>query len=333
MPRSRRKVSVAAMAILLAGILSACQTSGEWFLEQKQVAEADNDVLFYAPGLAEGYRKFLTGRTASYDHLALASYGPKKGSFPVAEIILNEAMAGRHIQIIGGIEGYLKKWKRLEDVSNWQHQEKGFIENGLGSAEYLAASASDADCVVFRQYWKPSFYNGFNKWLFGYYCVERNGPIKLDPKAVLSNLGHREDAPISPPPGWAEQVVEAKQEVRTSLKEPVATNHLPLEVTWEGREGTLEGTLHVPVRKKSGQMTFRLENGMECKGEWTWFSGEYGKGMVTGSWAASCPSGDRATGFYNSEKPLTGYGKGFDTKGNKIIVRFGSKKDQLSLTN
>ena len=143
----RNMLAIAAAALLL----GACQTT-RLGGEMVEVKEADQPVIFSAPGLEGGYRSFKTGDPLGRNHeIVIASYGPKQGILPHAAVYLLGARGGMYFN---------SKQSVIKEMSSWTfHKDRTLDErydgravNALGAIEYSLFQSNDVSCLGFQQF-------------------------------------------------------------------------------------------------------------------------------------------------------------------------------------
>ncbi|MEQ9326393.1 MAG: hypothetical protein RJQ21_03760 [Rhodospirillales bacterium] len=184
--------------ILLAGmlaafLLSACQTARPTE-EMTVVPEADQPLIFTAPGLENATRRFRTGDPYGRNHeVVFATYAPARGNLPHASIIYIGARGGMH---------FTNKKSVMKDMSEgWNYHATrtlteisgGRAVNELGAAEYSVFTSDDASCVGFLQFFGDAQDDGYGTdQITGYYCAPEGVTLTdADARSILKRLGHR----------------------------------------------------------------------------------------------------------------------------------------------
>ena len=105
----RKAISQMLAVLGLAALIAGCAGDdlGTQFTE---ISEADSGLLFYGPGLAGGYRRFLTGRDEQHVKRTTGLYGPREGEFPRASMHFMEMPPGRHFTRIAKITDAIEAW-------------------------------------------------------------------------------------------------------------------------------------------------------------------------------------------------------------------------------
>lgn len=184
----RYMLAVAAAAFLL----GACQTT-QLGGEMIEVREAEQPVIFSAPGLEGGYRSFKTGDPLGRNHeLVIASYGPKQGILPHASVYLLGARAGMYFNSKQSVIKEMTTWHFHKDRT-LDERSDGRTVNALGAIEYSLFQSDDVSCLGFQQFFGAATDDGYGTTrITGYYCAP-DGITLTDSDAVsiVKRLGHR----------------------------------------------------------------------------------------------------------------------------------------------
>lgn len=179
--------------VAAAFLLGACQTT-QLGGEMAEVREAEQPIVFSAPGLEGGYRSFKSGDVRGRNHeVVIASYGPKQGTLPHASIYLLGARGGMHFTNKKSVMSTIPSWsfhkdRKLNEISG------GRAVNALGAIEYSLFDSGGVSCLGFQQYFGKVTDAGYGTdWFNGYYCVPDGITLTdADAKSILKRLGHRE---------------------------------------------------------------------------------------------------------------------------------------------
>lgn len=153
--------------------LAACAAE-ELGPEFSEISESESVLVFTAPGLENGYRKFLYGQGRHFLEITYATYGPPKGSFPHANIQLIETPPDRHFTRISPPSEAIEDWDLFKGKTITKGP-GGRAVNGIGSYRYLAFTADDLACVVWKQPFGRADNGGVGTGLVsGYYCRKGN---------------------------------------------------------------------------------------------------------------------------------------------------------------
>jgi hypothetical protein len=180
----------AAMAAVL--LLAGCQTA-RMGGEMVEVKEADQPVIFSAPGLEGGFRSFKYGDPLGRNHeLVIASYGPRQGILPHASVYLLGARGGMHFTSKNSVMKEMLTWHFHKDRTLTE-QSSGRAANALGAIEYSLFQSNEASCLGFQQFFGQVTDAGYGTDRFtGYYRAPEGITLSdTDAKSILKRLGHR----------------------------------------------------------------------------------------------------------------------------------------------
>jgi tetratricopeptide (TPR) repeat protein len=196
MGRIHRKLAVIAV---VTSFITGCadETLGP---EYGEVGEEESGLQFYAPGLADGYRKFIYGQDDRYVTRTIGVYGPKQGEYPHAQLILIEMPPRLYFSRTRPPQDTIKDWKQFEARAITSGP-TGTAVNAIGRIDYAAFLADNLSCAVFRQPIDTIYGTGGGKQLLdGYYC-EGEAPMMTegDAVALAKAIGHRKYGAIEAP--------------------------------------------------------------------------------------------------------------------------------------
>lgn len=186
----------------LALAAAACATD-ELGPEFREIGEDESGLQFYGPGLAGGYRNFLTGTDDQHVHYTIGIYGPRDGNFPWAQISLVDLPTQRVFtralplrESIGERESFAGQEITLGD--------EGSAINKLGRADYIVFTVDSQSCVAWQQVFGSTYGGGLGRQsLEGTYCTQGEVPMESSRAAAIVKLtGHRKYGAIDPPAGW-----------------------------------------------------------------------------------------------------------------------------------
>lgn len=313
MRRATRIVRPVAGAILLA--VSGC-ASADLGPEYVPISEEESGIVFYGPGMENGYRQFLSGTTAEYTRQTFAIFGPPKGRYPHATIIFMETPPNYHFTVVDPPSETIATWGEF-DGKRITVGKTGFAVNKIGRIDYALFTADDLACVNWRQDFGAPIERGFGTQLFiGYYCRTGGSMMSAgEAKSILRRIGHRKFGVPDAPPGWADGA---------RLEDP----HVRLLVFWEagvsGGDNVYRGILG--LGDESTYTHVVAEDGQTCSG--TFDSGAARGG--SGPWALTCSNGRIAEGVFRitgaegagrrGPATLTLAGTGTDAVGNGVVL-------------
>ena len=197
----RRQGKICAI-LALSAIVAACGTD-DLGTQYTEIGEEESGLLFYGPGLAGGFRRFLVGRDEQHIKRTTATYGPRAGDLPHAQLYFVEMPPGRHFTRLSPVEEMIEGWGYFENKTIVQGS-KGSAVNVLGRIDHLTFTADGIACVIWRQPLGIKHDRGVGTILLdGYYC-KGEGPMMsaAEAKAILKLIGHRKLGPVKPPPEW-----------------------------------------------------------------------------------------------------------------------------------
>jgi hypothetical protein len=198
MRRQRKIVAILALSVIVA----ACDTD-DLGTQYTEIGEEESGLLFYGPGLAGGFRRFLVGHDEHHIKRTTASYGPRAGDLPHAQLYFVEMPPGRHFTRLAPVEDMIESWGFFENKTIVRGG-KGSAVNVLGRIDYLTFTADSIACVIWRQPLGIKHDRGVGTILLdGYYC-KGEGPMMSGAEAeiVVKRIGHRKLGIVDPPAGW-----------------------------------------------------------------------------------------------------------------------------------
>ena len=190
-------------ALVLAAMLAAC-AANDMGMEFAEIGEADSNLVFYGPGLDGGYRKFLIAKNPQFDTITVGIYGPRRGGFPRAQIVLYEGAPGRYFPTAPELSRYLAETEFFKGRKIIPGQEDN-TRNAAGDIRYLTFMADAIPCIAFQQFMGFRDDGGMGtKRLSGYYCRGEGKPTISAGEAVeiVNTIGHRKHGVPEPPKGW-----------------------------------------------------------------------------------------------------------------------------------
>lgn len=198
MKDARRKLAVAAVMVsLLAGC--AADALGP---EYGEIDEVESGLQFYAPGLKDGYRKFISGQDEQFVKRTIGMYGPKQGEYPHGQLNFIEMPPRFYLSRTVPPQDTIDEWKQFESRAITLGP-AGTTVNTIGRIDYAAFLADSLSCAVFRQLFGTTYGTGGGTQLLdGYYC-KGDAPMMTEGEveALAKAIGHRKYGAIIPPGG------------------------------------------------------------------------------------------------------------------------------------
>jgi len=191
------------LALAISALAGAC-TAADIGPEYVEVSEEESELLFYGPGLAGGFRQFLTGQDQHFVRRTIASYGPKRGEFPFAAIYFSETPPQRHFTRVLPVKKTIEQWGWFENKSI-EFGASGATANTIGRIEFAAATADGVACVIWLQMFGPrEGTSAGTRLLNGYYC-RGEGPMisAAEAESIVKLVGHRKYGAVEPPARWS----------------------------------------------------------------------------------------------------------------------------------
>ncbi len=311
MIRHARRILVLAV-FALAG---AC-TSGDIGPEYLEVSEEESKLQFYGPGLAGGYRLFLTGKDNHFVRRTIASYGPVSGEFPFARMYLAETPPTRHFTRVQPVKEGLEQWdwfrgKALEIGAS------GDTANAIGRIEYAAATADGIACVAWLQTFGPREGTGVGtRVLSGFYCKGKGTmPSTAESESIVRLIGHRTYGAIEPPAGWTASTASTNRTGSISI---------PIQVIWANDSSGVDifgGRIRIPEGQENGVITLGAGAGRQCEGVVNYDKRESDRLFMR--WLLTCANDLNASGTLTM-KDVGGstyvVGEGKDNRGRKVSL-------------
>jgi len=191
------------LALDVSAFAGAC-TSADIGPEYIEVSEEESGLLFYSPGLADGFRQFLTGHDHHYVRRTIATYGPKAGKFPFARMYFAETPPNRHFTRALPLEKTIEQWGFFQNKTI-EAGETASTVNAIGRIDFATATADGVACVVWLQIFGPREGSGVGtRLLNGYYCAGAGVMMSLsEAESIVRLVGHRKYGAVEPPAGWS----------------------------------------------------------------------------------------------------------------------------------
>ena len=292
------------LAMAVAVLAGAC-TVGDIGPEYVNISEEESGLLFFGPGLADGYRQILAGTDQKYVRRTVARYGPPIGKYPHAQIHYTEAPPGRQFKRDVQAQATIKNWGWFSNKTV-ETGATGVTVNAMGRIGYAAATADGIACVVWRQPMGIRDNGGAGtRMLSGYYC-RGEGPMITAAEAVsiVKRIGHRELGPIEPPEGWSDAAA------------------LGIEVMWKNATSGLDhfrGIIRVPQEGRNGTIQVGPRGGRKCSGPLTPAGATDSREVM--KWSLTCSDGLTAKGslrYRQSDDYVVGEGE--DSEGGNLAL-------------
>ncbi len=310
------RTAMALTALAVSALLGSC-TGADIGPEYVEVSEEESQLVFYGPGLAGGFRRFLTGQDGHFVRRTIGEYGPRQGEFPFAMIYLSETPPNRHFTSVPKVEETVEHWGWFSSKS----VEIGGVSsavNGIGRIDYAIASADGIACVVWLQTSGPREGTGVGTLVLnGYYC-KGEGPMMRAPEAesIVRLIGHRKLGAVAAPEGWLAAVAaSAERTVPASL---------PIQVMWSNSSSgvdNFDGEILFTKGQETAAIKIGANAGRDCEGVVSYESEE--KDKLNMLWGLTCADGVTASGkltIRTDENDIHLVGQGEDSRGQIIAI-------------
>ncbi|UCH75275.1 MAG: hypothetical protein JSU82_05380 [Rhodospirillales bacterium] len=190
-------------AIAMCLLAAACADS-DMGAEYFEISEEESALQFYGPGLAGGYRQFLTGEDQHFVRRTLATYGPQSGEFPFARMYYSETPPNRYFARSLPIEDTIEQWGWFSDKTVEIGAALETV-NAIGRVDFLTLTADGVACVIWLQAFGPAEGTGVgSRLLNGFYC---RGPGSMmtnsEAESIVKLVGHKEYGAVTPPRDWS----------------------------------------------------------------------------------------------------------------------------------
>ena len=173
--------------LVVAGLLAGGPAMAESDVEWQQIREEQSRIVFRAPGLEGGIKRFYVGLDECATRYVGRWVGPS-GFSPTANIRV-DSLGGVCVVSVKDMRRSLKDYLRdmnLPEGSRMIFGNGGTSDNALGRITYLRISVNSTECISFKQQWRSPF-RGI---LFGFYCVHAGEALSLDTiLEVLQGIG------------------------------------------------------------------------------------------------------------------------------------------------
>jgi hypothetical protein len=290
---------------MVVSMLAGGCSGGDMGPEYVSINEEESGLLFYGPGLADGYRQILKGTDEKFVRRTVAKYGPQTGKYPHATIYYAETPPGRQFKRDISAEATLKYWgwSRNKTVETGT---SGVTVNALGRIGYAAATADGIACLVWRQPMGIRDSGGAStRLLTGYYCRDSGLMFSAaEAESIVKLIGHREYGPIEPPEGWSD------------------TGTVRIAVMWKNASSGLDhfrGIIRVPQEGTNGAIHVGPRGGRKCSGPLTPAGAAAGRTVM--KWSLTCSDGLTAKGSLRyRQKDDYVIGEGEDSEGGNLAL-------------
>ncbi len=159
----------ALVAVLIGQHAQGAEGGAEW----TQITEDETKLVFDAPGVEGGVRRFYK-RTMQYEphYQELGIWVGPTGRYPRAQIVTTELSSYYYYEQKEDLKDMVRGMLKDKEVS---FGKENTSENVVGDISYLKYTYELGQCVAFSQYWGESVSPALDvgeAHLFGFYCVE-----------------------------------------------------------------------------------------------------------------------------------------------------------------
>ncbi len=180
---SVRSLILPLMAVLWLSFVAGCAQPPE----RREIREEESKIVFRAPGLEGGIKRFYIGHDRCGTQYWGRWVGPS-GFSPTATIRVDSlgpvcVVSAKDMR--RSLKDYLRDMN-LSEGSRMIFGNGGTSDNALGRITYLRISVNSTECISFKQRWRSPF----RGTLFGFYCVHAGEALSLDTiLEVLQGIG------------------------------------------------------------------------------------------------------------------------------------------------
>ncbi len=173
--------------LVVAGLLAGGPAMAESDVEWQQIREEQSRIVFRAPGLEGGIKRFYVGLDECATRYVGRWVGPS-GFSPTANILVNSHLPNCVLSL-QDMRRSLKDDLRDMNLPEWSRMtfgNEGTSDNALGRITYLQYSVNSTECVWFKQHLRSPFRGSH----LGYYCVHAGEALSVDTIVkVLQGIG------------------------------------------------------------------------------------------------------------------------------------------------
>jgi hypothetical protein len=173
--------------LFVAGLLAAGLVMADSDIEWQQIREEESRIVFRAPGLEEGIKRFYIGLDRCATRYMGRWVGPS-GFSPTAYVLVNSHFA-RCVLSFEQMRRSLKDDLRdmnIPEGSRVIFDNEETSDNALGRVTFLQFSVNSTECVAFKQHWRSPFRGS----LWGSYCVDAGEALSRNTiLEVLQGIG------------------------------------------------------------------------------------------------------------------------------------------------
>lgn len=279
-------------------LLAGCVTTSDIGNSSKEITESESDLVFNGPGVENGYRKIISGYAGNhYTHQTLAFYGPVRGQYPYANIVLLETSEiNRYFpkeQLDDALEGWTAYAENTPEIGT-----EYSTPNDLGVVKYAAFEDGDAKCLVFSEVFGTHIDRGARNLISGHYCrLGASSISEAEGAKIVKAISHRDYGAV--PSSEAREARNAR--IGLALEDmsgqyifdwPELVSSQRTKITFVGQE--------------SGAFFFKTDELGHCDGDYD--VTDFGNEAISGMWKLTC--GDhKAAGTFS---------KGADNSGVEI---------------
>ena len=164
-----------------------------------QITEDETKLVFDAPGMEDGVRRFYK-RTMRYEshYQELGIWVGPSGRYPRAQIVITELAAYYYLEFKEDLKDIVREMLEDKEVS---FGKENTSENVVGDISYLKYTSELDQCVAFTQYFGLGVAEDIpgsddsDAYLFGYYCVGAEDSLSAETvAAVLKGIGVKGEA-------------------------------------------------------------------------------------------------------------------------------------------
>ncbi len=162
-----------------------------------QITEDETKLVFDAPGVEDGVRRFYKRTMLIEPHYQeLGIWVGPSGRYPRARIVITELAAYYYYEFKEDLKDIVRGMLEDKEVS---FGKENTSENVVGDISYLKYSSELGQCVAFSQHWgqgtAEDVPDDSDSKLFGYYCVDAEDSLSAETvAAVLKGIGVKGEA-------------------------------------------------------------------------------------------------------------------------------------------
>lgn len=179
------------VVVFIIGLTAAKTNAAETNIEWRQIPEGKSKIVFFAPGLEGGNRRFYRGQMNRIHTVTRGEWAGPSGRFPNAEILFFELAPNYRLRAGRYVLKYFAEFLEFRRGRKVTYGEEMSSRNAVGRVIYGRLSGESVDCVQFAQLWRE--FGNRQRVIVGSYCIDaRDNLSDSTIQAVIEGIGIRD---------------------------------------------------------------------------------------------------------------------------------------------